>query len=246
VNFGHRVVSEDEHVESVNKVFTDVASNYDVMNDVMSFGIHRIWKDWFVEDIGSSDVGRFSVLDVAGGTGDITFRIKEKHPLADITVFDLTADMLEEGKQRNRYSGIKWVQGNAEELPFPDNSFDLYTISFGIRNVTNRNKALREAYRVLKHGGRFMCLEFSKVTNPLFASIYEAYSFSVIPFFGEVIANSRDSYQYLVESIEKFPTQEEFAFNIKKAGFEMVSHKDLSGGICAIHSGLKLDKSAIN
>ena len=236
------MVTEEEHRDRVGGVFSDVAASYDVMNDVMSLGIHRVWKNYFVEDIGDVREG-FKVLDVAGGTGDIAFRIKDRFPKTEVTVFDASAEMLEEGKKRSKHSDLEWIEGNAQELPFEDNTFDLYTISFGIRNVTDRSKALREAHRVLKHGGRFLCMEFSKVNNPLLAAVYDVWNTNLLPIAGSYIAQNKEAYEYLAESIEKFPNQEEFAFLIKKAGFEIVSHKDMSAGIVAIHSGLKINKN---
>jgi ubiquinone/menaquinone biosynthesis methyltransferase len=192
-------------------------------------------------------------LDVAGGTGDIAFRIAEKlkkdipsfmthYPKSEVTVMDINPNMLAVGRDRAQKLGyqLNWVEGNAEELPFGDNEFDFYTIAFGIRNVPNRDKALREAWRVLKPGGRFMCLEFSKVNNSLVSSFYDMYSDILIPRLGSMIAGDSESYRYLVESIRKFPSQEEFAFMIHKAGFKFVTHRDLTFGICAIHSGVKI------
>ena len=255
IDFGFKTVPRESKQSLVNEVFASVASSYDVMNDLMSLGVHRLWKDQFIQDMGvvySGSPVRF--LDVAGGTGDIAFRIVEKmkdevkkyYPAEEpthVTVLDINAAMLEVGKKRAAsygYANMTWVEGNAEQLPFPDNTFDVYTIAFGIRNVPDRATAIGEAFRVLKMGGRFMCLEFSKVTNPLLSLVYDLHSFYVIPEVGRFVANDRDSYQYLVESIKKFPSQEEFAKIVHTAGFSAVHHKDLTMGIAAIHSGVKL------
>ncbi|CAG9318518.1 unnamed protein product [Blepharisma stoltei] len=254
VDFGSREVPKEEKQKLVNEVFTRVAEKYDIMNDAMSLGIHRLWKDQFISDMGNFHTNsNLSFLDVAGGTGDIGFRIVEKlkqdipsfysgNQTWDLTISDINAEMLEVGKQRASALGynINWVQANAEELPFEDNKFDFYTIAFGIRNVTDRLKALKEAKRVLKLGGRFMCLEFSKINYPVLDQVYSLYSQNVIPAMGKIIANDRDSYQYLVDSIEKFPSQEEFAALMNNAGFEYITHRDLTFGVVAIHSGIKL------
>lgn len=236
------------------------------MNDAMSLGVHRVWKNLFVDQIGpirkrrimkdgmpTDDLVPLQVLDVAGGTGDISFRILEKSKIdnpngelaVNITVSDINADMLEVGKKRAVERGIfhdlAFKVVNAEELEgIESESKDLYTIAFGIRNVSDRPKALAEAYRVLRPGGRFMCLEFSEVVVPGFKQFYDAYSFNVIPQLGGMIANDKDSYQYLVESIRMFPKQPEFAKLIEDAGFKCVSYTNLTGGIVAIHSGFKL------
>ncbi|OQV17476.1 2-methoxy-6-polyprenyl-1,4-benzoquinol methylase, mitochondrial [Hypsibius exemplaris] len=347
-HFGFETVTDSEKTTKVHGVFEQVASTYDKMNDAMSFGIHRVWKDEFVRMLSPYPDTR--ILDVAGGTGDIAFRLvrsldraarrrpsphfatqstppsatqstppsatqstspsatqstppsasqstvksaaggdvsdqtsnfsldfsspaRAPHavpdslysldftspnadsdtsstgmdslsPTRDVTVFDLSESMLEVGKLRALQAGldsrIDWVHGNAEDLPFADDSFDAYTIAFGIRNVTHIERALDEAFRVLKPGGRFMCLEFSQVTNPLLAWFYEKYSFQVIPVMGQIIASDWKSYQYLVESIRMFPDQEEFLTMIEDSGFSGVTYKNLSQGICAIHSGFKL------
>ncbi len=226
----------------VHGVFTNVASRYDVMNDVMSVGIHRIWKDammdWLAPRAGQK------LLDVAGGTGDIAFRFLKRAPEAQATVFDMTESMLIEGQKRaeaERMSEkLDWVVGDAMDLPFEDNSFDVYTISFGIRNVTRIPDALSEAFRVLKPGGRLMVLEFSQLPNAGLQKLYDLYSFNVIPRMGQMIANDRDSYQYLVESIRNFPDQDSFAALIRSAGFENVSYRNFSFGIAALHSGWKI------
>ena len=241
--FGYKKVDAGEKMRLVETVFDSVASRYDLMNDLMSGGVHRLWKNKFVSMLRPSPTK--TLLDVAGGTGDIAFRYRQRAgDKAQITVCDINKEMLAVGKDRaiNRgyLKGFKWVHGNAEALKFKDNSYDLYTISFGLRNVPKIDDALEEAYRVLKPGGQFFCLEFSQVVNPLFHKIYDEYSFRMIPKIGELVANDRDSYQYLVESIRQFPPQAELAARMKKAGFEKVRFINLSGGIAAIHTGTKL------
>jgi len=247
----------------VGKVFSSVASSYDVMNDLMSLGIHRLWKDHFVRSLnpGSSTSispqANWSILDIAGGTGDIAFRMLDHATSVNndtkthVTISDINADMLNEGRKRAAASSyantgrLSFVEANAEDLHMiPSNSMDLYTVAFGIRNFTHKDAALREAYRVLKPGGVFACLEFSKVRNPLFEAAYKRWSFSAIPLIGQVVAGDRDSYQYLVESIDKFPTQEEWRDMIKDAGFlipggEGQGWENLTNGIAAIHKGIK-------
>ncbi len=241
-HFGAREVREDEKAGLVHGVFTNVASRYDVMNDVMSVGVHRIWKDAMMDWLAPRPAQR--LLDVAGGTGDIAFRFLKRAPGASAVVLDMTENMLVEGRKRADAEAmadrLDWVTGDAMALPFEDSVFDVYTISFGIRNVTRIPDALSEAYRVLKPGGRLMVLEFSQLPNPGLQKAYDLYSFNVIPRMGQVIANDRDSYQYLVESIRRFPDQETFAEMIRDAGFGQVKYRNLSMGIAALHSGWKL------
>ncbi|TBX28453.1 bifunctional demethylmenaquinone methyltransferase/2-methoxy-6-polyprenyl-1,4-benzoquinol methylase UbiE [Nioella sediminis] len=241
-HFGFQTVAEDEKAGKVHGVFTNVASKYDVMNDVMSVGIHRVWKDAMMDWLAPRD--RVKLLDVAGGTGDISFRFLKRAPGAHATVLDMTESMLIEGQKRaeaeQMAEKLDWIVGDAMALPFEDNSFDVYTISFGIRNVTRIPDALSEAFRVLKPGGRLMVLEFSQLPNAGMQKLYDLYSFNVIPKMGKVIANDADSYQYLVESIRKFPDQEMFASMIREAGFDMVKYRNLSMGIAALHSGWKI------
>jgi demethylmenaquinone methyltransferase/2-methoxy-6-polyprenyl-1,4-benzoquinol methylase len=212
------------------------------MNDLMSGGIHRLWKDAMMDWLAPRSGQR--LLDVAGGTGDIAFRFLKRAPGARATVCDMTAAMLEEGRKRaearNLDDRLDWVVGDAMDLPFPDGAFDVYTISFGIRNVTKPEIALAEAFRVLKPGGRLMVLEFSQLPNPTMQWAYDRYSFNVIPTMGRVVTGDRDSYQYLVESIRKFPDQESFARMIRAAGFEQVKYRNLTMGVAALHSGWKL------
>lgn len=245
-HFGFKTVSMTDKRRLVRGVFDSVASRYDLMNDLMSAGVHRLWKDAFISWLAPRP-GQH-LLDVAGGTGDIAFRFLERAGGAEsgarVTVCDLTPAMLEHGRNRavdrGIVSGIDWVSGNAEGLPFADKSVDAYTIAFGIRNVADIPAALREAYRVLRPGGRFMCLEFSRVTAPVLARLYDVYSFSVLPKLGKIVAGDADSYQYLAESIRRFPDQERFAAMIRDAGFANVKLRNLSGGIAAIHSGWRL------
>ncbi len=239
--FGEKSVSPDEKTGLVRGVFDSVATRYDLMNDLMSGGLHRLWKDRFIRMIRPRPGWHY--LDVAGGTGDIAFRLRKKAgPAAKITVCDLTPDMLAVGRERalNRaFTEIEWVSGNAESLPFPESSMDNYSISFGLRNVTRIDTAIEEAFRVLRFGGRFFCLEFSNVEEPLFSKLYDAYSYKIIPKIGETIANDRESYRYLVESIRKFPDRENLCARMTRAGFKNVTATPMTGGIVAIHTGIK-------
>jgi len=240
-DFGFQKVNIAEKASLVKSVFDNVASSYDVMNDAMSLGVHRLWKREFISQIEIRPDRRF--LDVAGGTGDIARQLLQKGA-SHVTISDINEQMLREGRKRfdneNIIHNVDWLCANAESMPVPDASYHTYTIAFGIRNVTHIDKVLAEAYRLLQWGGRFLCLEFSQVTNPLFARLYDSYSFHVIPKMGEIIAKDRDSYQYLVESIRKFPAQEPFADMLRKAGFSQVSYRNVSGGVVAIHSGYKI------
>ena len=241
-HFGFQDVPEADKAGMVHGVFSRVASKYDIMNDVMSVGIHRIWKDAMMDWLAPRP-GQW-LLDVAGGTGDVAFRFLKRAPGASAVVCDLTEPMLIEGRKRaeaeSLAQSLDWVVGDAMALPFPDNSFDVYTISFGIRNVTRIPDALAEAFRVLRPGGRLMVLEFSQIPNDLLQKAYDLYSFNVIPVMGQIIAGDRASYQYLVESIRRFPDQETFAALIRTAGFGQVKYRNLSLGIAALHSGWKL------
>ena len=241
-HFGYQTVPESEKASRVRGVFGSVASRYDVMNDVMSAGVHRIWKDAMMDWLAPRPHTR--LLDVAGGTGDIAFRYLARAGRAHATVLDLTEPMLVEGRKRAEAerlaASLDWVAGDAMALPFADNTFDSYTISFGIRNVTRPRDALHEAYRVLRPGGRLMVLEFSQIPNDLMQRIYDIYSFNIIPRMGQVIANDRDSYQYLVESIRRFPDQDTFLEMLREAGFEQAKYRNLSMGIAALHSGWKI------
>ena len=240
-HFGFETINEKEKAGRVQGVFNSVSSKYDVMNDVMSLGVHRIWKDMMMDWLAPGADQK--LLDVAGGTGDIAFKFLERSGSGHATVLDLTASMLTEGQNRaeaqRMTNQINWVVGDAMNLPFEDNLFDVYTISFGIRNVTRPQEALREAYRVLKPGG-IMVLEFSQIPVPLGQWFYDLYSFNLIPKMGEIITNDRASYQYLVESIRKFPDQETFLSMIKSAGFENTKYRNLTLGIACLHSGWKI------
>ena len=241
-HFGFETIKEKEKAGRVQGVFNSVASKYDVMNDVMSLGVPRIWKDMMMDWLAPRSGQK--LLDVAGGTGDIAFRFLKRSGFGHATVLDLTSSMLTEGQNRaeaeQMVNQIDWVVGDAMHLPFEDNVFDVYTISFGIRNVTRPQEALEEAYRVLKPGGRIMVLEFSQIPVPLGQWFYDRYSFNFIPKMGEIITNDRHSYQYLVESIRKFPDQETFLGMIKSAGFENAKYRNLSLGIACLHSGWKI------
>ena len=241
-HFGFETVREEDKAGRVQGVFGSVASKYDVMNDAMSMGIHRVWKDammdWLAPRAGQK------LLDVAGGTGDISFRFLERAGSGHATVLDLTEPMLIEGRKRaeaaQKAESLDWIVGDAMALPFEENTFDVYTISFGIRNVTRPQEALNEAFRVLKPGGRLMVLEFSQIPNELMQKVYDLYSFNIIPRLGQAIAGDRDSYQYLVESIRKFPDQETFLRMVKRAGFENAKYRNLTMGVACLHSGWKI------
>ena len=239
--FGYQSVEAGEKTARVKDVFSRVASKYDVMNDFMSGGVHRLWKRAFVRRIRPQPW--HEILDVAGGTGDISFLL-HKAGQSHITVSDINPEMLKVGQARAADRGLigklQWREANAETLPFADNSFDVYTIAFGLRNVTHIDQALAEAYRVLRPGGRFFCLEFSKPAYEPLRKMYDAYSFNVIPKIGGLVANDEASYQYLVESIRQFPHQQGLKLKLEDAGFKQAKFENLSGGIAAIHSGVKI------
>ncbi|MER9408251.1 bifunctional demethylmenaquinone methyltransferase/2-methoxy-6-polyprenyl-1,4-benzoquinol methylase UbiE [Mesorhizobium caraganae] len=244
-SYGFKSVRPGDKQPLVNEVFHKVANRYDLMNDLMSAGLHRLWKDAMVTWLNPPKRPGWKVLDVAGGTGDIAFRIVDaSHGNAHATVLDINGSMLSVGRDRAEKKGLSgntdFVEANAEELPFADATFDAYTIAFGIRNVPRIDVALREAFRVLKPGGRFLCLEFSEVEMPLLDKVYEAWSFNAIPQIGKMVTGDGEPYSYLVESIRKFPNQQNFASMITRAGFERVSFRNYSGGIAALHSGWKL------
>lgn len=242
--FGFHKVSQEEHGKLISQVFSKVASKYDIMNDVMSLGIHHLWKKELITHINSLG-GR--ILDVAGGTGDISKlcyrKAKQQHKALEIIIYDYSYQMLSKGRNNlinDNICDISFVQGDAAKLPFEDNSFDYYVTAFGMRNFSDRQSALKEAKRVLKPAGKFLCLEFSKVQNPLFNNIYKLYSKYCIPQFGAIIANDKDSYQYLVDSIEQFPSQQEFLNEIHESGLKNGEYMNLSNGITAIHWAYKI------
>ncbi|APG63629.1 bifunctional demethylmenaquinone methyltransferase/2-methoxy-6-polyprenyl-1,4-benzoquinol methylase [Sphingorhabdus lutea] len=239
VSFGYEEIDASEKTGRVGHVFSNVARNYDMMNDAMSGGLHRLWKDKFVRKINPRN-GE-DILDMAGGTGDIAFRMEPSG--ANITVSDINQDMLDVGIERameRGLDGLVWSRQNAEELSFPDMHFDAYSIAFGIRNVTDIPKALREAHRVLRYGGRFFCLEFSTMEWPGMAKIYDQYSHKIVPKLGKLLADDEDSYRYLIESIRRFPDMPTFQNMIKDAGFTQTKVTPILGGLVAIHSGWKV------
>lgn len=245
VSFGYETVDAAEKADRVGAVFSNVARKYDIMNDAMSGGMHRLWKDQFVRRV-KPRAGE-AILDMAGGTGDIAFRMVTSG--ADIVVADINQDMLDVGVERAMErgagadegdGGLTWSCQNAEELSYPDRQFDAYTIAFGIRNVTHIDKALAEAHRVLKYGGRFFCLEFSTMTWPGMKEAYDLYSHKLVPQLGKAIAGDEDSYRYLIESIRRFPPMPEFESMIAKAGFARTKVEPIMGGLVAIHSGWKV------
>jgi demethylmenaquinone methyltransferase/2-methoxy-6-polyprenyl-1,4-benzoquinol methylase len=241
-HFGFETIPEAEKAGRVQGVFTSVASRYDLMNDLMSGGLHRLWKDAMIDWLAPRPGMR--ALDVAGGTGDIAFRVLRRAPGSTVTVLDLTEPMLAEGRRRAEAQALSdrltWVAGDAMALPFPDGTFDSYTISFGIRNVTRPEAALAEAFRVLRRGGRLLVLEFSRVPVPLLEKAYDLYSFNVIPRMGQAVAGDRASYQYLVESIRRFPDQEAFLRMIRQAGFANAGYRNLTMGVACLHSAWKV------
>lgn len=248
-DFGFKKVNKNEKASLVGQVFSNVAEKYDLMNDLMSAGFHRSWKNKMIQEIQfSSKVKQYKMIDVAGGTGDIAFRIVKKANLENINtiidIVDINQEMLDVGKEKsidlNYFNQVNFNRCDGESLDYDDNFFDFYTIAFGIRNFTNINQGLKEAHRVLKKGGKFICLEFSKVNNRILEAIYDKYSFNVIPKIGEVILKDGDSYQYLVESIRKFPNQTKFQEMMQDAGFKNCKYQNLTFGTVAIHTGYKL------
>ena len=246
VSFGFKSVPEEARQGLVNEVFSSVAGRYDLMNDLMSGGLHRLWKDDLIGCLAPPRSDRaFHLLDVAGGTGDVTLKaLRAGGPGTLVTLLDISPEMVEVGRRRVADAGLServtFTIANAEALPFPDKTFDAYTIAFGIRNVTHIDRALAEAYRVLKTGGRFLALEFSACEVPLLDRLYDFHSFEVIPRLGQLAAGDAESYRYLVESIRRFPKQEPFARMIGAAGFSRASFRNLTGGIAAIHSGWRI------
>ena len=239
VSFGYQDVAPDEKTRRVGAVFSNVARRYDLMNDAMSGGMHRLWKDRFVRRV-KPRTGE-QILDMAGGTGDVAFRLAAAG--ARVTVADINPQMLDVGMERARTRGLDtlvWTEANAESLAFPDRFFNAYTIAFGIRNVTDIPAALREAHRVLRRGGRFFCLEFSTTVWPGFSELYDRYSHDLVPRIGRVLANDEDSYRYLIESIRRFPDMPTFERMIGEAGFVRTHVEPMLGGLVAIHSGWKI------
>jgi demethylmenaquinone methyltransferase / 2-methoxy-6-polyprenyl-1,4-benzoquinol methylase len=244
-HFGARQVPLEEKQGLVDDVFRSVARRYDLMNDLMSFGLHRAWKDALVTALNPPKDRPFALLDIAGGTGDVAMRLVERGgERTRATVCDINADMLDVGRERAVARGlddaITFAEGNAEALPFADRSFDAATVAFGIRNVPRIDRALAEAHRVLKIGGKFVCLEFSAIDVPGLDRLYDFYSFNVIPALGRMVAGDAESYRYLVESIRRFPAPQDFAAMLRAAGFARVAFQSLSGGIVALHSGWRL------
>ena len=237
-HFGFESIATAEKAERVQGVFRSVARRYDLMNDLMSGGVHRLWKRRFVEVLAPR--AHWRVADVAGGTGDIARRIVAAEPSATVVLVDLTPEMLVEGRAHTKTDRCLWAAGDAEALPLPDRSVDAYTIAFGLRNVARPERALAEARRVLKPGGRFLCLEFSQVVLPLLDKLYDAYSFAVLPRLGAIVAGDAPSYQYLAESIRRFPSQPKLAQMMAAAGLSRARWENLSGGIAAIHSGWRI------
>jgi ubiquinone/menaquinone biosynthesis methyltransferase len=255
VDFGFKTVPADSKTSLVKEVFSNVAAKYDLMNDLMSGGLHRLWKNQMIKEINFNHhkihqldlQNLYKIIDVAGGTGDIAFRVLKKSNQekinCQINLVDINQEMLEIGKSRaidnNFFNHLNFICADGENLPFEDQQFDFYTIAFGIRNFTNISQGLKEAHRVLKEGGKFICLEFSTLNDYFLQKIYDIYSFKVIPKIGEIVLKDRDSYQYLVESIRKFPPAKNFKKMIEEAGFKNVSYKTLNFGVVAIHSGYK-------
>ncbi|MBV8394269.1 MAG: bifunctional demethylmenaquinone methyltransferase/2-methoxy-6-polyprenyl-1,4-benzoquinol methylase UbiE [Alphaproteobacteria bacterium] len=242
-SFGYRDVPAAEKAGMVREVFESVAPRYDLMNDLMSGGVHRLWKNALADAVAPRPGEK--LLDVAGGTGDVAFRLLRKQgERGDVTVCDINAAMLEVGRDRavdrGLLRGLTWTTGDAENLPFPDRSFDAYTIAFGLRNVTDIDKALREAHRVLKPGGRYFCLEFSKVTVAPAAKLYDAYSERALPLFGRLVARDAESYRYLHESIRRFPPQHELARRMREAGLSRVGWRNMTLGVVALHTGWRI------
>lgn len=240
-HFGFETVDASEKASRVKGVFDNVATRYDLMNDLMSLGVHRLWKSTFIDRLDPR--GDMKLIDVGGGTGDIAFKFLERGG-GYVSVCDINDEMLDVGRDRaidkGILKGIDWINGDAEKLPVPDSSYDAYTTAFCIRNVTHIDQALKEARRVLKPGGHFLCLEFSEVALPMLEKVYDMYSFNILPWIGKVVAQDEDSYRYLAESIRQFPNQDAFASMITDAGLENVTYQNLSGGIATIHSAWRI------
>ena len=236
-NFGYSKVTTKEKTKLVQKVFSDVANNYDLMNDVMSFGAHRLWKKWFIDIVNPSSGDK--IIDVGSGSGDLVLEILKRDLNLKIDMVDLNKAMLLEGKKRIKNDNVKFFQQNAESLNFYDNLYDKYLISFCLRNVTDIDQSFKEAFRILKPGGQYYCLEFSKPNSFVLANIYSYYKSNVIPTFGKIFSNNRDAYNYLNESIDLFPKQDELKKRIESVGFKSVKYTNLFDGIVSIHTGYK-------
>ena len=236
-NFGYSKVTPKEKTRLVQNVFSDVALNYDLMNDVMSFGAHRFWKKKFIEVVNPSKKDR--IIDIGSGSGDLVLEIQKKYPNAKIDIVDLNDEMLKEGKKRIKKGNVGFYLQNAENLTFKDNSYDKYLISFCLRNITNLEQSLTEAFRILKPGGQYYCLEFSQPTSIPLSNIYKYYKSNIIPFFGKIFSNNQQAYNYLSESIDIFPDQEKLKNKIENSGFKSVKFINLFDGIVSIHTGFK-------
>ena len=236
-NFGYSKVTPNEKTKLVQKVFSDVANNYDLMNDVMSFGAHRLWKKSFIDIVNLSSGDK--IIDVGSGSGDLVLEILKRNLNLEIDMVDLNKAMLLEGKKRIKKNNVKFFQENAENLSFPDNIYDKYLISFCLRNVTDIDQSFKEAFRILKPGGQYYCLEFSRPNSFVLANIYSYYKSNIIPTFGKIFSNNRDAYNYLNESIDLFPKQDDLKKRIESAGFKSVKYTNLFDGIVSIHTGYK-------
>ena len=236
-NFGYSKVTTKEKTKLVQKVFSDVANNYDLMNDVMSFGAHRLWKKFFIDIVNPSAGDK--IIDVGSGSGDLVLEILKRNLNLKIDMVDLNKAMLLEGKKRIKNNNVKFFQQNAESLSFFDNRYDKYLISFCLRNVTDIDQSFKEAFRILKPGGQYYCLEFSRPNSFFLANIYSFYKSNIIPTFGKIFSNNRDAYNYLNESIDLFPTQDELKKRLESAGFKSVKYTNLFDGIVSVHKGYK-------
>ncbi|MDC0057780.1 class I SAM-dependent methyltransferase [Pelagibacteraceae bacterium] len=236
-NFGYSKVTPKEKTELVQKVFSDVAFNYDLMNDVMSFGAHRLWKKTFIDIVNPARGDK--IIDVGSGSGDLVLEIQKKYLNLKIDMVDLNKEMLLEGKKRIKNNNVKFYQQNAEDLSFPDNMYDKYLISFCLRNITDIDQSFKEAFRILKPGGQYYCLEFSRPSSFVIANIYSYYKSNIIPTFGKIFSNNRDAYNYLNESIDLFPKQDDLKKRIESVGFKSVKYTKLFDGIVSIHTGYK-------
>ena len=236
-NFGYSKVTPKEKTKLVQKVFSDVAFNYDLMNDLMSFGAHRLWKKWFIDIVNPSSDEK--IIDIGSGSGDLVIEIQKRNKNVKIDMVDLNKEMLLEGGKRIKNDNVKFYQQNAENLSFVDNMYDKYLISFCLRNITNIEQSFKEALRILKPGGQYYCLEFSQPNSFVIANIYSYYKSNMIPIFGKIFANNRDAYNYLNESIDLFPKQDDLKKKLESAGFKSVKYTNMFDGIVSIHTGYK-------